>query len=48
MLNETMRRISELLAAVIGFVLTPNTVRAFARRGTETMLMRDLLAVAAG
>ncbi len=42
--DEARGRISRLLATVIGFILTPNSVRAFVKLGTEAAVMRHLLA----
>ncbi len=43
--DEERSQIGRLLAAVLGFILTPNSVRAFVQLGSEATVMRRLLAV---
>ena len=43
--DEERGSISRLLATVLGFILTPNSVRAFVQLGSEATVMRHLLAV---
>jgi len=43
--DEERGQLSRLLATVIGFILTPNSVRAFVQLGSEATVMRHLLAV---